>query len=269
MEKIQETVDFINSKTNNFKPRFAVILGSGLGCFCDGLDGINIPYEIIPNFAQSTVEGHKGELFFTKIDNKDTVVMKGRFHYYEGYSMDEIIYPIRVFKELGVEYLFITNAAGATNKNYKIGDIMMLDDHINFLGANALIGKHDKKGDRFPSMDDIYCDELKNLALNCACDLNIDIIKGVYLAVSGPCYETKAEIKAYRTLGADAVGMSSVPEAIMANYLKMKIAAFSLITNYATGVSKHIPNHQEVLETGQKSGKKLADLIKRMIHKID
>lgn len=268
MEKLKKTIEFLNLKTNNFKPQVAIILGSGLGCFCDDLNGTSIKYSDIPNFPQSTVEGHKGELLFCEINNKNCVVMRGRIHYYEGYSMQEITYPIRLFKELGVEHLFITNAAGATNKSYNIGDIMMLEDHINFLGTNPLIGKHDKMGDRFPSMDDIYCDELQNLALNCACDLNLDLIKGVYLATTGPSYETKAEIKAFRTLGADAVGMSSVPEAIVANYLKMKIAAFSLITNYAAGVTNKTPNHQEVLEIGQKSGKKLADLIKRMIHKL-
>lgn len=268
MEKLKETIDFINSKTNNAKPQVAIILGSGLGCFCDNLDGISIDYSEIPNFSKSTVEGHKGELFFCEIENKKCVVMKGRIHYYEGYSMDEITYPIRVFKELGVEYLFITNAAGATNKSYNIGDIMMFEDHINLLGTNPLIGPHDKKGERFPSMSNVYCDELQNLAINCACDVNVDLIKGVYLAITGPSYETKAEIKAFRTLGADAVGMSSVPEAIVAAYLNMKIAAFSLITNYAAGVTDKIPNHKEVLETGQKSGKKLADLIKRMIHKL-
>jgi len=269
MEKIKETIEFINSKTNNFKPQVAIILGSGLGCFCNELNGIKIKYSDIPNFAQSTIEGHKGELLFCEINGKNCVIMQGRFHFYEGYSIKEVTYPIKVFKELGVEYLFITNAAGATNKSYNIGDIMMLEDHINLMGQNPLIGKHDKMGERFPAMNEVYCQKLQNLALNCACDVNIDLIKGVYLAVTGPCYETKAEIKAFRTLGADAVGMSSVPEAIMATYLNIKVAAFSLITNYAAGVSATAPNHQEVLEAGQKSGKKLADLIKRMIYKLD
>ncbi len=215
------------------------------------------------------MKSHSGEFLFCEIEGKDCIIAKGRLHYYEGYSMQEVTYPIRIFKQLGVEYLFITNAAGATNKNYNIGDIMMLEDHINFMGTNPLIGRHDKQGDRFPSMNDVYSQELQNLALNCACDINLDLIKGVYLAVTGPSYETKAEIKAFRTLGADAVGMSSVPEAIVASYLKMKIAGFSLITNYATGVSAKMPNHAEVLEIGQKSGQKLADLIKRMIYKLE
>ena len=268
MEKLNQTIEFINSKTNNFNPKIAIILGSGLGCFCDDLDGISLDYNDIPNFASSTVEGHKGELFFTEIHGKSCVIMRGRIHFYEGYSMHEVKYPIKVFKKLGVEALFITNASGATNKNYNIGDIMMIEDHINLMGTNPLIGKNDGSGERFPSMSDCYCSQLQNLALNCACDLNLDLIKGVYLAVTGPSYETKAEIKAFRTLGADAVGMSSVPEAIVANYLKMKTIGFSLITNYAAGVSQTAPNHNEVLEIGQKSGKKLADLIKRMIYKF-
>lgn len=276
MEKLQETVDFLKKETNDFSPEVAIILGSGLGSFCDGLEGISIPYSNIPNFPTSSIEGHKGELLFceikTKNSSKKCVVAQGRFHFYEGYTMREVVYPIKVFKKLGVKYLFITNAAGALSKSFKVGDIMMLEDQINLMGTNPLIGpmeQIDGFGVRFPDMSQVYCEDLKDLALNCACDVNIDLIKGVYLATTGPSYETKAEVKAYKILGADAVGMSSAPEAIVANNLGMKIVGFSLITNLATGVSDKKLSHQEVLEIGKTSGKKLCDLIKRMIYKID
>lgn len=268
MEKLNQTIEFLKNKTNNFTPEIAIILGSGLGCFCENLDGISIPYSSIPNFPTSTVSGHKGELLFCKIHNKNCVVMQGRFHFYEGYSMQEIVYPIQTMKELGVKTLFITNAAGATSKNYNVGDIMMIEDHINFMGTNPLVRPYDNKGDRFPDMSEIYSTHLQQLALNCACDVNVDLIKGVYLATCGPNYETKAEVRAFSKLGADAVGMSSVPEAIEANYLKMEIVAFSLITNRATGISENKLTHQEVLEIGKTSGAKLCDLIKRMIYKM-
>ena len=272
MQKLKETIDYIKNIINDFTPEIAVILGSGLGSFCDDLEGITIPYKDIPNLKSSTIEGHKGEFLFCKLPCyngfKNCVVMQGRIHYYEGYTMQEITYPIKILKELGVKTLFITNAAGATSKNYNIGDIMMIEDHINFMSDNPLIGPADGF-ERFPSLKNAYSAHLQDLALNCACDINIDLIKGTYLATSGPSYETKAEVKAFKTLGADAIGMSTVPEVIVASCLKMDLIAFSLITNYATGVTNNEPNHKEVLEAGEKSGKKLASLIKRMIYKLD
>ncbi len=269
MEKIKETVDYLNLKTNNFKPEIAIILGSGLGCFCDDLSGINVKYNEIPNFGESNVLGHKGELLFCEVGKKQVVIMQGRFHFYEGNSLQTCTFPIKVFKKLGVKTLFITNAAGAAHKWFNVGDVMLISDHINFMGSNPLIGKNDDAlGERFPDMSNCYTKELQDLALKCAQELEINLKQGVYLAVSGPSYETAAEVRAYRILGADAIGMSSVPEAIMANYLKMNTVAFSLITNHATGVSDKKLAHREVIETGKNSGLKLCSLIKKMIFEM-
>ena len=269
MEQYKETLDFINSQIGNFKPEIAVVLGSGLGCFCDGIEGITVKYSQIPNFAQSTIKGHKGELLFCTVENKNLVVMRGRVHFYEGYSLQQTTYPIKIFKMLGAKDIFLTNAAGATSKDYNVGDIMLIDDHINFLGTNPLIGKNDDTlGERFPDMSECYNKELRALALQSAKNLNIDIKTGVYLATTGPSYETPAEVKMFRTMGANVVGMSTVPEAIVANYLGMRVVGFSTVTNYATGVCKNTLSHQEVLEIGQTTGRKLNILIKDMLSKI-
>lgn len=269
MEKIKETLDYINSKTNNLNVDVAIILGSGLGCFCDDLDGIRIKYSEIPNFGSSDVKGHKGELLFCEVEGKSCVIMQGRFHYYEGNSLAVATYPIKIFKKLGVKTLFITNAAGATHKNLNVGDIMLMSDHINFMGTNPLIGKNDETlGERFPDMSNCYTKELQILAKNCADELNIDLKEGIYLATTGPSYETAAEIRAFRMLGADVVGMSSVPEAIVSNYLKMNTVGFSTVTNYATGVSENKLNHQEVIDVGKIASQKLSKLIKLMISRV-
>lgn len=269
---IQETLDYINLKTNNFSPEIAVILGSGLGCFCDDKirsEGISLKYSEIPGFVSTSISGHKGELLFCKIHNKRTVIMQGRFHYYEGNSMQTCTYPIKVFKKLGVRTLFITNAAGGAHKELNVGDIMMISDHINFMGSNPLIGKNDDTlGERFPDMSNCYSKKLQEIASNIAKEQKLDLKKGVYLATSGPSYETAAEVKAFRILGADVIGMSSVPEAIVANYLKMDILGFSLVTNHCTGVSDKTLSHDEVIETGKISGFKLAELIKEIIASI-
>lgn len=267
---MQNTVDFINSKIGDFIPETAIILGSGLGNFCDNLDGISIKYADIPNFPRSSVEGHKGELLFSKVENKNCAIMQGRFHFYEGYSMQELTYPIKILKKLGVKNLIITNASGALSKEYSIGDIVIMIDHINFMGTNPLIGKNDDSmGTRFPDMSECYSKKTQEIALNCAKELNIDLKKGIYLATTGPSYETPAEIRAFKMLGADVVGMSSVPEAIIANYLGINILGLSLVTNYAAGVTQTKLTHSEVLETGKKSAEKLANLIKKIISKLD
>lgn len=269
MKKIKETLDYINSITNGFKPEIAVILGSGLGSFCNNLKGYNIPYNDIPHFASSNVKGHKGELLFCKIEEKNCVIMQGRFHFYEGNSMQEATYPIKIFKQLGVSTLIITNAAGAVNKNLDMGDIVLIKDHINFMGTNPLIGKNDDSmGERFPDMSNCYNKNLIEIAKKCAKSLDINLKEGVYLATTGPSYETAAEINAFRILGADVVGMSSVPEAIVANWLKIKTMTLSLVTNFATGVSQNKLSHQEVIETGKKQGQKVSNLIKEIIKNI-
>lgn len=240
-----------------------------MGCFCDDLDGIRIKYSEIPNFGSSDVKGHKGELLFCEVEGKSCVIMQGRFHYYEGNSLAVATYPIKIFKKLGVKTLFITNAAGATHKNLNVGDIMLMCDHINFMGTNPLIGKNDETlGERFPDMSNCYTKELQILAKNCADELNIDLKEGIYLATTGPSYETAAEIRAFRMLGADVVGMSSVPEAIVSNYLKMNTVGFSTVTNYATGVSENKLNHQEVIDVGKIASQKLSKLIKLMISRV-
>lgn len=269
MTKLQETLNFLNEKTSNFKPEIVIILGSGLGAFCENLVGTRIKYNEIPHFGTLDVVGHKGELFFCNILNKKCVVMEGRFHYYDGNSMEECAYPIEVLNKMGAKVLIITNASGATSIDYNVGDIMLVTDHINFMGNNPLIGKKENLvGDKFPDISDCYSKSLRKLALKLAKDLGIQIKEGVYLATTGPSYETPAEIRAFRLLGANVVGMSSVPEAIMANYLKMKTIAFSLITNHATGVSNNKLSHQEVLKIGKTSGVKLIELIKKMILEI-
>ena len=196
--------------------------------------------------------------------------MQGRFHYYEGNSLEVTTYPIKIFKKLGAKTLFITNAAGATHKELNVGDIMLINDHINFMGTNPLIGKNDETlGERFPDMSNCYTKDLQILAKTCAQELNINLKEGVYLATTGPSYETKAEIKAFNLLGADVVGMSSVPEAIVSNYLKMNTVGFSTITNHATGVSENKLSHQEVIEVGKVASEKLSKLIKLIISRLN
>lgn len=266
---MQETLDFIRSHINDFQPEIAIILGSGLGSFCDNLQGISIKYTDIPDFPKSTVEGHKGELLFCEIDNKKCVIMQGRFHIYEGYSMKEATYPIKIFKKLGVKTLIITNASGALHKEINIGDIVLMKDHINFMGTNPLIGKNDDSlGVRFPDMSECYSKELRQKAHLSAQELGLSLKEGVYVAVTGPSYETPAEVKAYGMLGGDIVGMSSAPEAITANYMGIKILGLSLATNYAAGVTENKPNHQEVLEIGRLSAEKLSNLVRKIISKL-
>lgn len=270
MEKIKETLNYLNAKIGNFEPEIAIILGSGLSVFCDNLEGISIKYQDIPNFPITNVAGHKGELFYCNIEGKNCAIMQGRFHFYEGNSMQDCTFAIKVLKMAGIKTLIITNAAGGINKSFNIGDIILIKDHINFMGTNPLIGKNDDAlGERFPDMSNIYDFNLRNLAKKCSKELNIDIKEGVYIATTGPSYETAAEIKAFSILGADVVGMSSVPEAIVSNYLKINTLAFSIVTNYATGISSNKLSHNEVLETSKKASLKLSSLIKKIISKIN
>ncbi len=247
---MKETLDFIVKNTNDFKPEIGIILGSGLGEFADEHCEYALNYSDIPNFIKSNVEGHKGRLVFAEINDKKVVMMQGRNHFYEGYSMSEITYPIKVMKHLGVKTLILTNAAGATHTNFKAGDLMLITDHINFMGTNPLIGKNDDSlGTRFPDMSEVYKKDLINIAEKSAKKLGINIRKGVYLASTGPSYETPAEIRMAKILGADAVGMSTVPEAIIANYCGMNVLGISCISNYASGVSDTKLSHAEVIET--------------------
>ena len=233
LEKIQEAVDFIKSKTN-LEPDYGVILGTGLGGLVDEIQITDeIDYKEIPHFPLSTVEFHSGKLIFGHLAGKPVVTMKGRFHYYEGYSMKEVTFPVRVMKLLGVKKLFVSNAAGTLNPDYELSDLMILNDHINLLPENPLVGKNiDELGDRFPDMSEPYDRTLIKKALAVAKENSIPAHEGVYVAVSGPNLETPAEYKYLRIIGADAVGMSTVPEVLVARQMEVPVFAISVMTDY-------------------------------------
>ena len=269
MEKIKETLDYINSKTNNLKPEVAIILGSGLGCFCDDLDGIRIKYSDIPHFGSSDVKGHKGELLFCEIAGKQAVIMQGRFHFYEGNSLQVATYPIKIFKQLGVRTLFITNAAGALHKGLNVGDIMLMNDHINFMGTNPLIGENDSTlGERFPDMSEIYDKKLREIVIKTAEELNIKLQQGVYIQLTGPNFESPAEVRMCRILGADAVGMSTACETITANHAGMKICGISCVANLGCGLTENPLTHKEVMEAADKAAPLFKKLIRTSIVNI-
>jgi len=266
---MQETLDYINKKTNNFKPEIGIILGSGLGDFAQSFDAITIPYSQIPGFEASTVHGHAGQLAFAQIEGKNVVMMQGRYHFYEGHPIETVVYPVKVMKKLGIKTLIVTNAAGAVNKEFKPADLMVITDHLNFMGTNPLMGKNDENlGTRFPDMSEVYKKDLIKIAQDCAKELNIELQEGVYAAFSGPSYETPAEINMLRILGADAVGMSTVPEAIVANYCSINVLGISCITNAAAGVDSKALSHQEVIETADIANSKFKSLLLKLLEKI-
>ncbi len=266
---METAVNYIKSKINDFLPEIGIILGSGLGDFADSFKSEAIPYKDIEGFESSNVLGHKGRLVFAEINGKNVVMMQGRYHFYEGYSMATITFPIKVLKMLGIKTLIITNAAGAVNKNFTPGDLMFITDHINFMGTNPLIGKNDETlGVRFPDMTKVYSEQLINIAENSAEKLNIKYQKGIYAATTGPSYETPAEINMFGILGADAVGMSTVPEAIVANYAGISVLGISCITNYAAGVTNNPLNHQEVIQTAEKVKLNFKNLLLEIIGRL-
>jgi len=266
---MQSTIDFINQASNSFRPEIGVILGSGLGGFADNLNSISVSYENIPGFKKSKVQGHAGKLVFAQYKDKKVVFMQGRYHFYEGHTMQEVTYPIKVMKKLGVKTLIITNAAGAINKKFNPADLMIITDHINFLGTNPLIGENDESlGERFPDMSEVYNKELIKKVENCAKELGINIRKGVYLASTGPSYETPTEIKMMRMFGADAVGMSTVPEAIVANYCGMKVLGISCLTNYASGITDTPLSHREVIEAANIAKENFQALLSKILETI-
>lgn len=266
---MQNTINFINKRTNDFKPDIGIILGSGLGDFVNNFESISIPYSEIPGFESSSIQGHAGKLVFAEAQGKKTVIMQGRYHFYEGHSMQSVVYPVKVMKKLGIKTLIITNAAGAINKEFKPADLMLITDHINFMGTNPLIGKNDDSlGTRFPDMSEIYKKELIKTAKDCANELGIEVQQGVYAAFSGPSYETPAEIKMLGQLGADAAGMSTIPEAIVANYCGINVLGISCLTNYASGVQKNPLSHKEVIETANIAKDKFQSLLLKILEKI-
>jgi purine-nucleoside phosphorylase len=250
----------------------AVVLGSGLGTFAETLEGQTIiPYEEIPDFARSTVEGHSGRLVVGRLPQTsiNIAVMQGRFHYYEGYSLDEVTLPIRAFGAMGVKKLVLTNAAGGVNPSFKAGDLMLITDHINLMMISPLRGRHDSRlGDRFPDMSEVYSRKYGAIAQEAAAELGLKLAEGVYLALQGPNYETPAEIRMMHVLGADAVGMSTVPEAIVACQMGMQTLGISLITNAAAGIEEGPINHAEVMEMGQRVSKQFCELLARTISRI-
>lgn len=266
---MKETIEYIQNKIKSFKPELGIILGSGLGDFADNLEGIRIKYQDIPGFETSTVAGHKGQLVFGEVLGKKAVIMQGRYHYYEGYHISRIVYPIKVMKKLGVKTLIITNAAGSVNKEYNAGDLMVISDHINLMGINPLIGENDSTlGDRFPDMSEVYNHALVDFTQKKGKELGITVRKGVYAAMSGPSYETPAEINMLRIMGADAVGMSTVPEALVANYCSMKVLGISCITNSAAGVQPSRLSHAEVVETAAKVKDSFMKLLMAVVEEL-
>jgi purine-nucleoside phosphorylase len=271
-EFMQTTLDFINEKTGNLVPETGIILGSGLGDFVNkfnDVESISIPYSQIPGFESSAVQGHAGKLVFINDKNNPLVIMQGRYHFYEGYPMEKIVYPIKVMKKLGVKNLILTNAAGAVNKKFKPSDLMLITDHINFMGTNPLIGKNDETlGTRFPDMSEVYDKNLLKIAEKSAKEIGIKVKKGVYAAVTGPSYETPTEVKMFKKFGADALGMSTAPEAIVANYCGIKVLGISCISNYAAGVQKTPLSHEEVIETTTRATETFQALLLKILEKI-
>jgi purine-nucleoside phosphorylase len=250
--------------------RVALVLGSGLGAFADDIeDAVTIPYEEIPGFARSTVVGHAGRMVLGKIEGVAVAAMQGRFHYYEGYGFEEVIFPIRTLGLLGTKSLVLTNAAGGINIAFDQGALMIISDHLNLTGVNPLRGAHDERfGARFPDMSEVYAHDYQEIAVEEAHAMGLELRRGIYAALSGPSYETPAEIRMLRTLGADAVGMSTVPEAIAAKQMGVKILGISCITNMAAGVIGEPINHQEVIETGERVRDTFKELLRRIIPRL-
>lgn len=264
--KVQETVSYLKEKTN-YTPEFGVILGSGLGSFTqDMVIDYTIPYAKIPNFPVSTVQGHKGALVFGKIGSKQVVAMQGRFHFYEGYDMQTVTFPVRVMKYLGVSKLIVSNASGGVNSNYKVGDIVVIKDHINLFPDHPLRGQNEERfGPRFVNMSEPYSLDLIKQVKVVANQNQIEVKDGIYLGLQGPTFETLAEYKMVKILGADCVGMSTVPEVIVARHMNVDCLGISVITDMGDEESIHEVNHNEVLEAAKKAEPKVRKLIKLFI----
>lgn len=247
--------------------RIALVLGSGLGGFAEDFeDAVNIPYREIPGFVSSTAQGHAGRLVSGKVDGVPVLAMQGRVHYYEGYSLEEVTFPIRTFKLLGIDTLVLTNAAGGVDIELTQGALMVISDHLNVMGVNPLRGPNDERfGPRFPDMSEVYSRELQEFVIEEARGLGVTVRRGIYAALAGPSYETPAEIHMLRTFGADAVGMSTVPEAIVARHMGMKVLGISCVTNMAAGITENPINHEEVMETGERVRETFTQLLRKVI----
>lgn len=268
-EKLDRAVAHVRSLVS-FEPKVGAILGSGLGNLVDAVDVVAaIPYAEIPGALASSVIGHSGRLVFARIGSTPVVMMQGRNHYYEGHSLEDVVFVPRLLARLGASVVTITNAAGGINSDYHAGDLMLISDHINYLGTNPLRGANDDTlGPRFPDMSDIYSKELRSVAKEVAASLGVGLREGVYLATSGPSYETPAEIRAFRVMGADAVGMSTVPEAIAYSHMGVKVVGISCITNMAAGILPQKLDHLEVLETTTRVQKEFTALMLALLERL-
>ncbi len=265
--KFIESAEFILNATNNFRPEVGVILGSGLGNFADAINiSYTIEYKDIPNFPHSTVAGHKGRMIFGEVEGRRVVAMQGRFHFYEGYTMKQVTLPVRVMKLLGIEYLFVSNAAGGINTSFRVGDLMIITDHINLM-PNPLIGANiEELGTRFPDMHDVYSSAIRAKATNIAEREGIKLQYGVYVGGTGPTFETQAEYKYFKIIGGDAAGMSTVPEVIVARHMSIPVFGVSVITN--CGLSDEIGDHEDVQLQGAKASVRMTKLFAQLIAEL-
>lgn len=270
VQKIEEARAFITGKAGH-QPATGLILGSGLGSLADEIeDAVHIPYSEIPHFAKSGAVGHANELVIGRLNGRSVAAMKGRFHYYEGFTLEEVTFPVRVMKALGVGELIITNACGSVNEGFRPGDLMLITDHLNLTGTNPLIGPNiDELGTRFPDLTRAYDKKLRSLALRTADQLGFGLREGVYAWWSGPAYETPAEIRMIRTLGADAVGMSTVPESIVAAHAGLRVLGISCLTNMAAGILDQPLSHDEVIEVAANVRGKFVDLVKGVLEGME
>lgn len=269
LDTIRETAEFIKSKVGA-TPDTAVILGTGLGDLVNHMDiTVELEYKDIPNFPVSTVEGHSGKLIFGKLGGKFIVAMQGRFHYYEGYDMKQVTFPVRVMKALGINTLFVSNAAGGMNKEFRVGDVMVITDHINLFPENPLRGKnYEELGPRFPAMTEPYSNGLIEMADDIARENNIRLMHGVYVGTAGPTFETRAEYEYFRIIGGDAVGMSTVPEVIVANHAGMTVFGVSVITDLGGKDITEVPSHEEVQKAAVKAQPIMTKVITEMLSRI-
>ena len=268
LERIQETAAFLKDKMHT-RPETAIILGTGLGSLVNEIeDKYEISYETIPHFPVSTVEGHSGKLIFGKLGKKDILAMQGRFHFYEGYAMTEVTFPIRVMRELGIKTLFVSNAAGGMNPDFEIGDLMIITDHINFFPEHPLRGKNIPYGPRFPDMSEAYNKELIRKADEIAAEKGIKVQHGIYIGTQGPTYETPAEYKMFRILGADAVGMSTVPEVIVANHCGIRVFGMSVITDLGVEGKIVEVTHEEVQKAADQAQPLMTTIMRELINRV-